>query len=246
MMMEWFGHAALHANPGLRFAGLEDVAVFKGVAVENGALPVAVSAGPAQPRGEGLEVPVELVDPLSGRAHARARVVLAPELPEPSGWQSPSSLREFAANPEQIYAKMLFHGPHFHAIHHLSGISAEGLTASLVAAPKPAQWMTQPVRSEWLTDPLVLDGVLQLGILWTHEELGKPSLPSRFAAYRQFQPRFPKEGVQAELVVRRSHDSLLEADVRLVDDQGQPLALFEGLQWTADAALTRSFEMNAV
>ncbi len=242
MMMEWFGHAALHANPGLRFAGLEDVAVFKGVAIENGALPVAVAAGPAQPRDQGLQVPVELVDPNSGRVHARARVLLQPELPTAPAWQSPSSLRAFGADPEQIYAKMLFHGPHFHAIHDLTGISDQGLTATLVTAPKPAQWMADPPRSEWLTDPLVLDGVLQLGILWTHVELGKPSLPSRMDAYHQFQPRFPKQGVRAELFVRRAHDSLLAADVRLVDAEGVPLALFEGLEWTADSALTRSFE----
>ncbi|GMU53293.1 MAG: hypothetical protein AMXMBFR33_24390 [Candidatus Xenobia bacterium] len=246
MMMEWFGHAALHANPGLRFAGLEEVAVFKGVAIENGALPVAVAAGQAVARGEDLLVPVELVDPHTGRVHARSRVVLSPELPQAPTWKPLTSLRSFPAEPEQIYSKMLFHGPHFHAIHHLEGIAAEGLVAELASAAKPAEWMTRPVRSEWLTDPLALDGVLQLGILWCREELGKPSLPSRMRAYRQFQARFPRRGVRAELVVNRSHGSLLEADVRLSDEHGQPLALFEGLEWTADASLDRSFEARSV
>ncbi|MCE7871509.1 SDR family NAD(P)-dependent oxidoreductase [bacterium CPR1] len=246
MMMEWFGHAALHANPGLRFAGLEEVAVFKGVAIENGALPVAVAAGQAIARGEDLIVPVELVDPHTSRVHARSRVVLSPELPQAPTWQPLTSLRSFPAEPEQIYSKLLFHGPHFHAIHHLEGIAAEGLAAELASAAKPAEWMTRPMRSEWLTDPLALDGVLQLGILWCREELGKPSLPSRMRAYRQFQARFPRQGVRAELVVNRSHNSLLEADVRLSDEHGHPLALFEGLEWTADAALDRSFEARSV
>ncbi|MEW6277794.1 MAG: SDR family NAD(P)-dependent oxidoreductase, partial [Candidatus Eremiobacterota bacterium] len=243
MMLEWFAHAALHAHPGLRFVGVEDLAVFSGVSVENGSRPVAISAGTVESRDAFTVVPVELVDPSSGRVHARARVFLSAELPSAPDSPPPDGLaeRSFPAAPEEIYSRLLFHGPHFHAIGGLEGISGKGLVASLSAAPRPSHWMAEPPRSEWVSDPLALDGVLQLGILWCREELGKPSLPSRIGSYRQFQTRFPRDGVRAELRVQRHGPNQLVADVTLLDAQDRPVAAFTGLEWTADASLEGSF-----
>ena len=108
-------------------------------------------------------------------------------------------------------------------------------------AGKPAKWEKDPLRSDWATEPLVVDGVLQVGILWCWEKLGKPSLPNGFDSYQQFVRKFPKKSVRAALRVKRHTERSLVADCELSDSDGQLLALFEGLKWTADDNLKSAF-----
>ena len=86
--------------------------------------------------------------------------------------------------------------------------------------------------------------VLQLGILWCWDALGKPSLPNGFASYRQFVNRFPKGNVQAALRVVSHTDRSLVADCDLLDAKGNLLGRFERLEWTADEALKAAFGLS--
>ncbi|TPW18655.1 MAG: polyketide synthase family protein, partial [Elusimicrobia bacterium] len=60
MMAEWLAHAALHANPGLEFAGLDDLRVLKGVILDGGPRTVRAAAGKAAKEGGLYRVAVEL------------------------------------------------------------------------------------------------------------------------------------------------------------------------------------------
>ncbi|MCA9796006.1 MAG: SDR family NAD(P)-dependent oxidoreductase, partial [Candidatus Eremiobacteraeota bacterium] len=82
VILEWFAHAALHGNIGLRFFGIEDLRILRGLALENGVEPtIAVSAGELVPDGDGFRVEVELRDQTRNILHARGTVLLAPDLP---------------------------------------------------------------------------------------------------------------------------------------------------------------------
>ncbi len=244
LILEWFAHAALHGNIGLRFVGLEDLKVLKGLALEEGLEPtVTVAAGQADVRDGVSRVMVELRDLTRNILHARATAVLASEHPEAPPLEPLSGLasRAYPYEAGQIYEKLLFHGRHFHGIKTVEGLSEKGLVADLLSAPKPAQWISDPVRSEWLTDPLAVDSILQLGILWCIEQMDKPSLPNGGARYRQYRRRFPKDGLRAVLRVANHSNHLMSADVYLTDKKGEVVASFEGLEWTADASLRNAF-----
>ncbi|MGE0490702.1 MAG: SDR family NAD(P)-dependent oxidoreductase [Vulcanimicrobiota bacterium] len=244
VILEWFAHAALHGNIGLRFFGIEDLRVLRGLALENGVEPtIAVSAGELVPDGDGFRVEVELRDQTRNILHARGTVLLAPDLPSAPTLEPVNGLasQAYPYEPGQIYDKLLFHGSHFQGIKAVEGISDEGLVADLKAAPKPSKWVLDPVRSEWLTDPLVVDSILQLGILWCIEQMEKPSLPNGGARYRQYRRRFPREGARAILRVSSHSAHRMSANVYLTDAAGEVVASFEGVEWTADANLRKAF-----
>src|SRR5439155_24488670 len=110
--------------------------------------------------------------------HARAEIVLASTLPAAPAARPVPALAPYELTPAEAYAQgLLFHGPGLHAIEQVSGCDAAGISALLRAAPAPARWVRQPLRPQWLADPLALDGVLQLVILWTWQRHGAASLP---------------------------------------------------------------------
>ncbi|MFA5504920.1 MAG: SDR family NAD(P)-dependent oxidoreductase, partial [Vulcanimicrobiota bacterium] len=205
IMQEWFVQGALQSGAGLRLREVRDLKVFRGATIADGVEPtLAVSAQEYMTNNSGEQMwTLELRDVGRNILHARATVVLGdshlagPPLTAPNGLASGA----YAHTPEDIYSQLLFHGTDFHAVSTVNGISDKGLIAELKVAGKPSSWEKDPLRSDWATEPLVVDGVLQLGILWCWEKLGKPSLPNGFESYQQFVRRYPKNSVQAALRV---------------------------------------------
>src|SRR5205823_1207350 len=80
VLAELLGHAALHANPGLSFHGLDDLRVSKGVILREERYRLILSAGKAAKQGDDYLVPVEARGE-SGVLHAGAVAVLRQRLP---------------------------------------------------------------------------------------------------------------------------------------------------------------------
>ncbi len=248
VILEWLGHAALHDNPGLLLSGFEEFRVLKGVVLTNGPADLTVAASKARRSDGRFEVDVALHSRASnGREtpHARARAILTTDLPAPPAYVQ-SDLIVANAYPRDAYEDVLFHGPSFQGIERVDGFSDEGMVAFVRPAPGPSDWMAEPVRSAWLGDPLAVDAGLQLGILWCHERLNAPSLPSYGAGYVQYRPTFPEDGVTAVLEVRSATDTRLTADVTFVDAAGVVVARMIGFEWTVDASLRAAFGREAV
>lgn len=254
MMMEWIGHAAVHANPGLLLHGLDRVRVLKGVVVRDRPPLLRFLCG--RPRREGgvLAVDVEVrsspTDSAAGEPgvlHARAAAILADTLPAaaaPLSHVPPEG--PFPGGIARAYGDILFHGPHFHGLEEIVGCSPEGLVARVRSSPTPTAWMDDPLRSEWLTDPLVLDAVFQMGTLWCHEHLGMVSLPNALARYRQYRRQFPPRGLRVVLHVRHRTAHGMTADVALLDASGGVVATMDGFECTADAALAAAFRRRTL
>ncbi len=245
MMAEWLGHAALHGNPGLMLHGLDDLRVLKGVVLSNGPRDMQVAASRARREGDYYAVDVELRTGSNGDEellHARAKVLLADSRPRSPEFAVPAELdsRPYSRGIDGAYGEVLFHGPSLRGISRVRGMSAAGLVAELKSAPAPTEWMHEPLRSAWIGDPLVIDGALQLGILWGFEELGSVSLPNFGARYRQYR-EFPTGGVTSVLEVRESHPHQLIIDVTFLDGDGAVVARMEGYEWTVDGSLRRAF-----
>ncbi|MBI3117501.1 MAG: SDR family NAD(P)-dependent oxidoreductase, partial [Candidatus Hydrogenedentes bacterium] len=251
MMIEWFSQAALHTTPGLRFHGLNNLRVFKGVKLDDGErLKLSFLSGKAQHQDGLYVVPVEL---RSTRAeatdvvHASAEVLLAAQPLEghvelvvdgPCDKMLPEG--EYYTNGN------LFHGPHFQGLSEASFSHGELMRALVQAAPAPAQWIARPLRNSWITDPLALDCALQLTILWTFEHYGVASLPGRIQEYRQFRayPRRPMR-VTARMTQHNEHHAT--ADIEFTErESGLLIARLRGYECTLDRSLNEVFKQNAL
>jgi len=248
MTLEWLAHGALHGNPGLRFVGVDDLRVFKGVLVHaDESLRVRICADKAQKRGDEFLVVAELCSGGSnGRRvlHARASVVLAAKQPDAGTAMVSGDIPALDQSIEKIYSETLFHGPAMHGLLDVESCGDAGLVARCRVAPPPKDWMEDPVRSRWIADPLALDSGLQAMIIWTSNREGKLSLPSRFTRYRQFVSSFPAEGARIVIDVHERTNGKVVSDIDWVGDDGSLLARLEGYESVVDSGLSKAFRHN--
>jgi hypothetical protein len=250
MIVEWLAHGALHGNPGFRFHGFNDLRICKGVTFDQDtACNLRIMAGRAEKRDSLFFVPVELHGSAGdGRnlLHARAEIVLATKLPE--GIRSIVDLptTPYSRGNTAIYdPELLFHGSDLQGIEQVGGCSAKGITALAKAAPQPADWLSQSLRSSWLTDPLVIDCAFQLMILWSFERFGYGSLPSFAGRYRQFHEKFPREGSQIVIRVTSEREHGATADIEFLDrTNGKLIARLENYECVIDPSLQQAFRRN--
>jgi NAD(P)-dependent dehydrogenase (short-subunit alcohol dehydrogenase family) len=247
LTLEWLAHGALHQNPGLAFHGCDDLRVLRGVALDGPAPPpVRVVAGKAVRRDGLYLAPAELRGVRDGREtlYARADVVLAADLPPAPSPRPAAASAPFGMTPQEVYDRVLFHGPDLQCLETVEACDARGVTARLRPAPAPAEWVRRPQRQRWLADPLVLDGGFQMMVLWSVAKRGAPSLPCRVARYRQYARSFPADGARAVLEGVRDSDLLAVADLDFLDASGRLVARMEGCECAIDPALQRAFRKN--
>jgi len=119
MMVEWFAHAALAEHPGLRFVGVDDLRIFRGVRLNRTErLAVRVEAGPAKKQDGQFVVPVALCSGGNNGhrvLHGQAHVVLAARTDEAPSPEMPR-LPAFADPVDRVYDRHLFHGEAFRGL----------------------------------------------------------------------------------------------------------------------------------
>ena len=250
LMVEWLAHAAAHNNPGLKFQGLNDLRVLKGIVLDAGQTYNLQAMTGKAIKSDGLHVvPVELSgSDGQGRtvAHARARVVLAGSYSAARQARSTLELPAYPHASTSLYRdQKLFHGKAFQGLREVLGCSAQGINALVNPAPPPQEWIAQPLRNSWFADPLALDSSFQMLILWSFEQYQAGSLPVFAGRYRQYQERFPTAGVEvrARIISNNQHRAI--ADIDFVDlADGQLVARLENYECVIDASLNATFQRN--
>jgi len=112
-----------------------------------------------------------------GTLHYTAAAELAGTLPDGAAPRPPGGLQRY---PRATYGDELFHGPQFQVIRAVEGVSKEGAVALLDGA-RTSCW-----RGTWATDAAILDGGLQLALLWSGHVIGGRSLPTAVGAYHAY------------------------------------------------------------
>jgi len=246
LMIEWLAHGALHASPGLRFVGLQDFRLFKGITIEaSQCLKIRVLAGSTdvvptnQGRRESIIVEVRSDDLL----HARARIHLSEDYltsvnSQPAVTHAPFSLQPYTDS-------SLFHGVGLQGIMHVSGCDDQGISGETLTAPEPAVWLKNPLRSQWLADPLVLDASFQLMILWTEHFYSHGSLPTAIGRLELYAP-FPATSVSIDIQLqnRQTHKATASIDFR--DSQGCVIARIDDYECVIDVSLNAGFARNTL
>jgi len=247
LMTEWFGHGALHENPGLILHGFDDMRILNGIKLDQGKKIIRIMAGKARKKEAIYEVDVELRDGFKDNIpviHSRAKAILTDAISRPPAFSSSEyfNSKTYPRSIDEVYEKILFHGNELRGIKKITGYSPEGIIAEISSAPSPAKWMKDPLRNRWLCDPLVLDSAFQMAIIWCYDEMGKVSLPVYFASYRQYCDSFPANGVTAILKVNKATDHIMRGDFTFLDPDNIIVARLSGYEAVFDASLYKAFK----
>ncbi len=251
LMAEWLGHGALHENPGLFLAGIDDMRLLKGIKLDQGGKMIRLLAGRARKKGRNWEVDVEIRNGVpDGREviHSRAKAILTDQPSWPALFDKPKRLSRngYSRNIKEIYDKILFHGKGLHGIEKVLRCTDKDMVARISSAPDPSVWMSQPLRSTWIGDPLVLDAAFQMASLWCFEEKGMVSLPSYSASYRQYCDTFPKQGIQALLEIKDVNGHKMTGNFTFLDSENRIIARLDGYEAVMDQSLFKAFKPQGI
>jgi acyl transferase domain-containing protein/predicted hotdog family 3-hydroxylacyl-ACP dehydratase len=244
LLGEWLAHAAMHANPGLSFVGIDSFKVLKGVVLNGGPESLRFYAGKSVKNGDGFAVEAE-VRSKDGAPRATARIVLGTERPARPAASGLPEAPGVEIMPGALYGEHLFHGDPMRLLERIEALGDAGLVCRAKTAPAPAKWLKKPLRSRWITDPAALDAAYQAMIVWSRERKGMPSLPTGFESYRQYRAAFPKEGVRIAARILETAAGRAKADIEFLDGKGGLVAVLRGYQCVLDASLAEAFKNGA-
>ena len=247
LMAEWFGHGALHHNPGLVLQGLDDMRVLKGIQINGVKRKIRILCGKVKKNSTGYEVDVEIRNGIPDEQeviHSKAKAILTDSLADAPAFRSPAFMgaNGYGRSIVEIYEKILFHGYDLQGMKEVISLTDDGMIATILPAPAPAKWMKNPLRNNWVGDPLVLDGAFQMASLWCFEKLGNVSLPVYSATYRQYRHQFPKEPIMAVLEVTNATDHKITGDFTFLDSQNRIIAQMTGYEAVVDESLNKAFK----
>ena len=134
-----------------------------------------------------------------------------------------------------IYGGVLFHGKAFQAVLGIEGVCSDGLVGSLVGTSQLG-WSEHGRHS----DPGLLDGALQLALLWTEHLLSCASLPTAVDSVHLYRVGPVDEKVRCVLKGSKSSKQRVVCDIYLVTASGEPIAELRGVQTRALADSTHS------
>jgi NADP-dependent 3-hydroxy acid dehydrogenase YdfG/acyl carrier protein len=222
LVVDWMARAARALKPELVVARVRDVAVLRG-------LPL-----PRFDEGERFELALRRVSNGHGATYAatlsdargvcyRAEIDLVPE--RPAGAPPRPAPASLEARTAPLYGGCLFHGERFQVIRRLDGVGESGAAGVLVGT-HAVHWN----GDGWQTDPALLDGALQLAVLWTEKRLGGAALPTGLEAVHLHREG-PIDGLVRGVVYAQSASSgRAVCDVVLVDEHGRPVAELRGVE----------------
>lgn len=242
MMLEYLAIAAAQHNPGLTVIGLEDFRVLKGVTLApDESVTLVANCRALEKRGGEFICAVDIR--VGALPNARATVVMAAAAAPARAAKIPSETDRYD-DMAGVYGRVLFHGPALQGLTAIHGLSASGATATAAAHSTPDSFQKQPLRPQWITQPLTLDCVFQLMIVWSDAQLGARSLPAAIKSYRQFGAGITGRVCELRLAIRQTNAGRAVADCEILRADGSLAALIEGYEATVEPALERAFQRN--
>ncbi|MBX3271842.1 MAG: SDR family oxidoreductase [Sandaracinaceae bacterium] len=224
LALELFARAVEAARPELVLTRIDDLAVLKGVVLERFeaegdrlAIEVALISN-----GDGIEVGLKLTD-ASGRARYSARGVAERAVAAPSALPArPAGLGTFEG---VVYDGVaLFHGDAFKVIVGAPAVGDAGAEATVEGA-RARGWG----GAGFATDPALVDGGLQLALLWTCHADGGAALPTAVKSFRRYRAGLLDGAARAVLVGHQRAADRSLSDVVFFDASGEPVAELRGV-----------------
>ncbi len=121
------------------------------------------------------------------------------------------------------------HGPDLRGVVHIEGCDQTGISGRIKTSPQAASLFSSSEEPSRLTDPLALDSVFQMVILWCWEHHDLPALPIRVGRYRQRAEGYPSAGeLRATVCIKENKGPMIEADIEITDLEGRLISRLEG------------------
>ncbi len=243
VVLEWMAQTAREIYPALRPSAVRDMAVLKGITLGDDGVAVRLDWQPAAARDGMAALHFQILGdpgPLGIPViHYRAVVDLTPEFPAGEAFPGTNGLgaNELGHSVEEAYDRYLFHGPMFHGIDEIVGISDQGMVA---VAHASAPGDLGRAGKSWQTDPLVVDCAMQLMVLWVRAKKSSAALPSFVKEYRQYRPF---EGrIACHLEFSQASETRGRFQATMVDESGDIVAILSDAEYTADRSLGTDFQ----
>ncbi|MEU2436710.1 SDR family NAD(P)-dependent oxidoreductase [Streptomyces rubradiris] len=123
--------------------------------------------------------------------------------------------------------KAHFHGPLFQVVRKLEGCDEHGAVATLHGRTA----MGWPEDPHARTDAALVDGAMQLAVLWAEGVLGRPSLPMAVSQCLVHRPGPARSGpVTCRVTARSANDLEALCDAFLTDEDGAPQVTLLGIR----------------
>ncbi|MEJ7800837.1 MAG: polyketide synthase dehydratase domain-containing protein, partial [Ilumatobacter sp.] len=229
-VVDWFTRLAKAHRHDLHLAELVDLRVLNGIVAaryaDAGDLQLVASVSDSEATADGVEIGLELRHAATGRLHYRCRARLGSGAPTRHPIErEPTGVGGAEPWPGAVYdGEPLFHGPAFRVIEDVPTVSDRGLDARLLSRDA-MRWPDDG----WVADPALLDGALQLALLWTQRRLDVPSLPTAIGRIRLFEHQ-GSGPYTARLVGVRSTSTMVVCDVSISSPDGTLVAHLEGIE----------------
>jgi hypothetical protein len=220
--VELLGRACRAAYPSLTLQRLSSLRVLKGItfdrSLRQGAwLKVQLEQ---KSNGDGATVALTLTTE-DDRPRYSAVAELGRE-PAPSHWSPAASNGSNGGRPSP-YGGVLFHGPSLQVLERVTAVDGAGARAEVRGHGFAMR--------DFVIDAGLIDGALQLALLWTEERLGGASLPTAVAHVEIHQHGAIDGTVSAELCAREDTGGRRGVcDVHLRREDGLPVATLRGVE----------------
>ncbi|MBQ61044.1 MAG: hypothetical protein CMQ19_03105 [Gammaproteobacteria bacterium] len=227
MVNEWCLSIASALNPSVREMSVRDLSVVKGIQLEafdglGDWLNINVKAS----NTAGL-LKIEVTD-TSGVVHYQLSIELGSEslhdqknnseqAPESSAVQETVEMEQWEWTPKRIYEEFLFHGEKLQVVKQLLGVSADGCKGMLqMPDVKGVDWRVA-----------MLDGGLQLALLWERHRSGFASLPTRLGHLHWYMTEKLEGPVVCELMLKKATKLAAIWSIVFTDVEKQIIATME-------------------
>ncbi|MCK4767151.1 MAG: SDR family NAD(P)-dependent oxidoreductase, partial [Desulfobacula sp.] len=256
LLMEYHAHAAQKNNPGLVFAGIDNMRLLKGIKPGGKNLSINVNLEKCKPCENGYETFSSITSEDDGKhsftcdlqvIHSSCAVILKDRLPKPPVLSKAAfmELKPYSLPAKQAYLDVLFHGKALQGIQSINGYSKKGIEIITCLAPTPDQWFKTPYNSKWTIEPMMLDAAFQAAILWSHERMGQVCLPSFIANLRLYSSFDKLKGtIRILFTVNEETKTKIKGYFTFLDEKNTVVASITGFEAITDPVLNEKFKTN--
>jgi len=254
LLMDCHAHAARKNNPGLVFAGMDNMRLLKGIKPGNKNLKINVNLEKCKPTENGYETRSNITSENDCNhsftcdlqvIHSSCTIILKDGLPKPPVLSKAAfmALKPYSLTAKQAYLDVLFHGKALQGIKSINGYSKKGIEIITRLAPKPDQWFKNPYHSKWSIEPMMLDAAFQAAILWSYERMGQVCLPSFIANLRLYSSFEKLKGnIRILFTVNEESKAKIKGYFTFLNEENIVVASITGFEAITDPSLNEKFK----
>jgi len=243
LLMEYHAHASERNNPGLLFAGMDNMRLLKGIKPGQKEMDIHVNIGKCTPDKSKFNTKSTITS--NAYTHSKCTIILKDRLPNPPVLSKAAfmDLKPFSKTIQQAYDDILFHGKKLQGIQSINGFSKKGIEVVTCLSPEPAKWFKKPLRSKWTIEPMMLDAAFQAAILWSHKRKGQVCLPSFVANLRLYSSfKALKKNIRILFTVNEETKNKIKGYFTFLNEDNIVVASITGFEAITDPSLNDKFK----